>query len=88
MFAAGRPNQATIEQAAKTAGLDMAAARGFVASKQAEQVLDDNIRIAQQLEFSGTPSWVVGNRVLNGAVGYDELKSAIADARSVKKPVG
>lgn len=88
MFAAGRPSQATIEQAAKTAGLDMAAARGFVASKQAEAVLDGNIRIAQQLEFSGTPSWVVGNRVLNGAVGYDELKSAIADARSVKKPVG
>ncbi len=29
MFAAGRPSQATIEQAAKTAGLDMAAARGF-----------------------------------------------------------
>ncbi|PXW69534.1 protein-disulfide isomerase [Blastomonas natatoria] len=88
MFAAGRPSQATIEQAAKTAGLDMGAARSFVASKQAEQVLDDNIRIAQQLEFSGTPSWVVGNRVLNGAVGYDELKSAITEARSAKKPAG
>jgi protein-disulfide isomerase len=88
MFAAGRPSQTTIEQAARTAGLDMAAARSFVASKQAEEVLDDNIRIAQQLEFSGTPSWVVGNRVLNGAVGYDELKAAIAEARSVRKPVG
>lgn len=88
MFAAGRPSQTTIEQAARTAGLDMAAARGFVASKQADAVLDGNIRIAQQLEFSGTPSWVVGNRVLNGAVGYDELKAAIAEARSVKQPVG
>lgn len=88
MFGAGRPSQATIEQAAKTAGLDMTAARGFVASKQAEAVLDANIRIAQQLEFSGTPSWVVGNKVLNGAVGYDELKAAIAEVRATKKVVG
>ena len=88
MFGAGRPAQATIEQAAKTAGLDMAAARAFVATKQADEVIDANIRIAQQLEFSGTPSWVVGNKVLNGAVGYDELKSAIDEARAARKAVG
>lgn len=88
MFGAGRPAQATIEQAAKTAGLDMAAARAFVATKKADAVLDGNIRIAQQLEFSGTPSWVVGDTVLNGAVGYDELKSAIDKARAAKKVVG
>ncbi len=88
MFGAGRPAQATIEQSAKTAGLDMAAARAFVATKQADAVIDANIRIAQQLEFSGTPSWVVGNKVLNGAVGYDELKSAIDEARAARKVVG
>jgi protein-disulfide isomerase len=88
MFGAGRPSQATIEQAAKTAGLDMAAARAFVASNQADATLDGNIRVAQQLEFSGTPSWVVGDKVLNGAVGYDELKSAIDEARAAKKAVG
>lgn len=88
MFAAGRPSQATIEQAARSAGLDVVAARSFVAGKQAEQVIDANIRIAQQLEFSGTPSWVVGNRVLNGAVGYDELKAAIDEVRAAKKTLG
>lgn len=56
MFAAGRPSQSTIEQAAKAAGLDMAAARSFVASKKGDEVLDGNIRIAQALEFSGTPA--------------------------------
>ncbi len=88
MFGAGRPSQATIEQAAKTAGLDMAGARSFVASKQSDEIIDGNIRIAQQLEFSGTPSWVVGNKVLNGAVGYDELKAAIDEVRAGKKTVG
>lgn len=84
MFAAGKPSQTTIEQAAKTAGLDMAAARTFVAANTAEKVIDSNIGIAQRLEFSGTPSWVVGNKVLNGAVGYDDLKSAIDEARAAK----
>ncbi len=88
MFDAGRPSQATIEQAAKASGLDMAQARTFVASKQADEVIDGNIRIAQQLEFSGTPSWVVGNKVLNGAVGYGELKAAIDEVRSAKKVAG
>ncbi|MFN3818606.1 DsbA family protein [Blastomonas sp.] len=88
MFAAGRPNQSTIEQAAKTAGLDMAAARSFVATNKTDAVLEGNIRVAQQLEFSGTPSWVVGNKVLNGAVGYQELKSAIDEARAAKKTAG
>lgn len=84
MFAAGKPSQSTIEQAARTAALDMDAALSFASAKQAEEVIDANIGIAQQLEFSGTPSWVVGNKVLNGAVGYDELKAAINEARAGK----
>jgi protein-disulfide isomerase len=36
----------------------------------------------QSLGMSGTPSWVVGNQLINGAVGYDELKAAIAEARA------
>lgn len=81
MFGLGRPNQSTIEQAAKTAGLDMAAARAFVASGEADGVIDDNISVAQRLQFNGTPSWVVGNQILSGAVGYDELNEAIARER-------
>lgn len=84
MFAAGKPSQTTIDQAAKSAGLDMAAARSFAAAPTTDRLIDKNISIAQQLEFSGTPSWVVGNKVLNGAVGYDELKAAIDEARAAK----
>ncbi|WP_373489067.1 DsbA family protein [Blastomonas sp.] len=84
MFDAGRPSQSTIEQAARKAGLDIEAARKFATSSAAKTQIDANIRIAQQLEFSGTPSWVVGNRILNGAVGFDELKAAVDEARAKK----
>lgn len=82
MFAAGRPNDKTVLIAAENAGLNIAAARAFVASNAAKQVIENNIGIAQRLEFSGTPSWVVGNQILNGAVGYEALNNAIDAARA------
>ena len=43
--------------------------------------LESNIAIARELGFDGTPSWVVGDRLLTGAVGYDQLRAAVAAAR-------
>lgn len=81
MFAAGRPSAATIESAARTAGLDIARARRIAASPAVEAELGRNLEIAQRLGFSGTPSWVTGDSVLSGAVGLDALSGAIAKAR-------
>jgi len=38
--------------------------------------------LAGELGATGTPLFVVGDRVLNGAVGYDMLKAAIDKART------
>ncbi len=84
LFAAGKPNAATIETAAQSAGLDMAAARTFANGPQVRQLLEKNLQIAQQLEFSGTPSWVIGDRTYNGALGLAGLKDAVATARAAK----
>ena len=40
------------------------------------------MRLAGQLGATGTPLFVIGDRVMNGAVGYDMLKDAIAKARA------
>ena len=47
-----------------------------------EAELAQNRSLAGELGATGTPLFVVGNRVLNGAVGYDMLKDAIAQARA------
>lgn len=44
--------------------------------------LESNIALARELGFDGTPSWVVGDRLLTGAVGYDQLRAAVAAARN------
>jgi protein-disulfide isomerase len=44
--------------------------------------LDKNFQLARAINATGTPTFVVGDKVLQGAVGYDALKQAIAQARA------
>lgn len=81
LFAAGKPTEAALAQAAQTAGLDMARARASFADPAIAAEIESNLNLASQLGFNGTPSWVVGDTVLSGAVGKDELARAIAAAR-------
>ena len=80
LWAAGRPAPDTITTAAKAAGVNAAETNG--ADIDAE--LRRNGQLANQLGATGTPLFVVGNRVINTAIGYDGLKKAVADARSAK----
>ncbi len=81
MFAIGRPDKASIEAAAKAAGVDLVTAQAAMADPRFENELNRNIEIARELGFSGTPSWVIGDRLLSGAVGQEKLAKAIAEAR-------
>jgi len=81
MYAQGRPSGPAIAKAARQAGLDSAQLQAAMASPAAERELTRNVELARALGFSGTPSWVVGNEVMSGAVGYDALKAAVAKAR-------
>lgn len=79
LYAAGRPTPDNIASAQKAAGVDPNASPQLAADAQRE--IEANVQIARDLRFTGTPSWVVGNEVLSGAVGYERLKDAIAAAR-------
>ena len=77
LWAAGRPAPDTNAAAARIAGIDSEPK----SDPEIEAELKKNFSLAGQLGATGTPLFVVGNRVMNGAVGYDMLKQAIADAR-------
>ena len=78
LYAAGRPAPETIAIAAQAAGIANAAPN----DPAIEAELKRNFEIAGQLGATGTPLFIVGDRVMNSAVGYDALKKAIADARN------
>ena len=77
LYAAGRPSPETNAAAARAANIPLA----LTDDPAVEAELKRNFQLAGQLGASGTPVFVVGDRVLNGAVGYDALKSAVEDAR-------
>ena len=77
LYAAGRPGPDTVAIAARAAGVP--AQPDDDPSQEAE--LRSNMGLASQLGATGTPLFVVGDRVINSAVGYEELKKAIASAR-------
>lgn len=80
LWAAGRPSPETVEKAAAAAGIPPAPR----SDPQIEAELKKNFQLAGQLGATGTPLFVVGDRVMNGAVGYDALRQAIAAARARK----
>jgi protein-disulfide isomerase len=81
MFAAGQVTPATIEAAATSAGMDLVAARRAIEAGQFETHLQNTMFLAQNLGLNGTPAWITGDSVLNGAVGAEALGRAVADAR-------
>lgn len=78
LTAAGNPSAETIAVAAAAAGV--APQPQDAADQEAE--LKRNFQVAGQLGATGTPLFVVGNRVMNSAVGYDVLKEAVRAARA------
>ncbi len=83
-FMSGPPSDDNIKAAAARAGLDAEATQKALLNGDIQAELDKNMNLARQLGFSGTPTWIVGDKVLQGAVGYEELKKAVDEARAAK----
>jgi protein-disulfide isomerase len=77
LWAAGRPAPETNAAAAQAAGISPEPKQDPLI----EAELKRNFQLAGALGATGTPLFVIGDRVLNGAVGYDALKDAIEIAR-------
>lgn len=55
-----------------------------LASADIVNEINANLAAGRALRMSGTPTFIVGDQLLAGAVGYDALKAAIAKARRDK----
>lgn len=77
MFAAGRPNPATIARVAAANGV-----AGARPSPEARAEIENNVALARAAGVTGTPAFIVGDQVIGSAVGYEALKRAVAEARA------
>src|SRR6185503_3030232 len=78
MFALGRPTQAVLQQALQETGVTTPAAP----SEAMRVEVTRNAEMARAVGATGTPTFVIGDQVLQGAVGYEALRAAIAQARA------
>lgn len=81
LFTVGQTDNASINVAAKNAGLNIEEAQQQLQSGEIEAEIQQNLGIMREIGLSGTPSFIIGDEILEGAVGYDALREAVARAR-------
>jgi protein-disulfide isomerase len=62
---------------AKEVGFDMPRLERDMGSDEVKKTIEENMKLAEALGVSGTPSYVVGQEVVIGAVGLDALRDKI-----------
>jgi protein-disulfide isomerase len=80
----GAADKARAMAAAKEAGLDIGRLEKDLASPEVRATLEENFKLAEAMGMNGTPSYVIGNQVVIGAVGVENLREKIGIARCGK----
>jgi protein-disulfide isomerase len=81
MRARGSFDEAMVLRLASDAGLDAKRLKADMDSPELMQALERNRRLARDLQITGTPAFVIGERLIPGAVDPETLAKLIAEAR-------
>jgi protein-disulfide isomerase len=80
----GQVDKARALAVAKEVGADMAKIEKDMGGGEVKAALQESFALAEALGFQGTPSYVIGNEAVVGAVGVKELQAKINNARCGK----
>jgi protein-disulfide isomerase len=81
----GAADKARALAVAKEVGFDMARLEKDMDSAEVKTTIDEDMKLADALGVNGTPSYVVGDEVVVGAVGLDELKTKLSPDKAADK---
>ena len=87
MGTGARATEATARAVAASLGVDDQAIDQAMQEYPAEEALQEHFGLAGALGVSGTPSYIVGDVMLPGAVGADRLQETIDNIRDCGKGV-
>ena len=71
-----------IRQVAQTVGLDVERLQKDMQSQEIDSMIQRNHELAQALSITGTPSFVIGDTLVPGAVDVPTIRRLVAQARS------
>jgi protein-disulfide isomerase len=78
----GQLNEAAAYRVAASIGYDIAELKRVAASAEVEAQIQDNYELAKALGVRGTPSFVLGDRIIRGYLPVDDMLAAVAEARA------
>ena len=79
MAAHGNMTDATVFQVARSVGLDVERLQRDMAAPDIGKAIAANIKLADALEINGTPAFVIGERMVPGAIDLAGLQQLLAD---------
>ncbi|GGD28913.1 DsbA family protein [Sinisalibacter lacisalsi] len=77
----GRANEASVVRIAEGVGLDIAQLRRDMEAPEVEEHIQSSLRLAQELGFNGTPSFVIGDALVPGVMDLEQLQTLVLQAR-------
>jgi protein-disulfide isomerase len=80
----GQADKARALAVAKEVGMDMKRVDTDMASDEVKVSLEETLKLGETLGLNGTPSYIIGNDVVIGAVGLDALRTKVSTARCGK----
>ena len=80
LYAGGQLTDESMTAAAKSVGLDMARAKALAPRANAE--IASNLELSRKMGMTGTPSWIIGDKIISSALPLEELQKAVAAART------
>ncbi|UWP93898.1 DsbA family protein (plasmid) [Aliiroseovarius crassostreae] len=78
----GRAEDATVLRIAREVGLDIEQLRRDMETPEVEEHIATSMRLARDLGFNGTPSFVIGDSLVPGFVEQSVLEGYVSDARA------
>jgi protein-disulfide isomerase len=81
MGTGGHIDEAAIYKVAASVGLDVDRVKQDMKSPDIDKQLKANLDLGKTLDLDGTPSFIVGDTIVPGAISADELKQLIASTR-------
>jgi protein-disulfide isomerase len=81
MTSRGELSKTKLLKIAKKIGLDPDVVAKEMDSSEVETIIQNNYELAQNLNITGTPAFVIGNKLIPGAVDHTTLKRLISEAR-------
>ncbi|MDB5682184.1 MAG: DsbA family protein [Sphingomonas bacterium] len=82
LYAGGPLTEASMDKALVTAGLDPVKVKAEAKDASVEAAIKTNLSLMRPLGLTGTPSWVIGDRVVSSVMSVEDMRAAVEAARN------